>query len=431
MSENGYTTKQEIKECPTPKEHFERKKFDDRKRMHLGMSLKMASRNLWMHRTRSAVTILGVIIGVASIIFLVSLGYGLEKLVTDQVSNFEAFTIIDVPAANIKTLKIDKTVEEKIQKLGHITEVGVVDNMAGRIKKQDKSSSTETVISGADSNYWALSSMNVSSGSLPKAADEITINKALLTLLGEDENKIIGQKVNLDLLVPPELLGTSDSDVVTKENVPFKVVGITPDTQAPIAYVSFDALSTQGVVNFSSLKVKLDNRNNVEAVRKQLENIGLSTEYVGDTVAEIARVFSLFRIILGAFGLIALIVAALGTFNTLTVSLLERTKEVGLLKALGMGKRDVYRIFITEALIIGAIGGILGLLLGIAIGDALNIIIVFMAQKSHSDSVQLFLTPWLFASAVAVFSLIVGLITGWYPAHRAVKLNPLDALRYE
>jgi putative ABC transport system permease protein len=195
--------------------------------------------------------------------------------------------------------------------------------------------------------------------------------------------------------------------------------------------VQYNSLSAQGITNFSSLKLKVDDRSNVDIVRKQLENIGLSTEYVGDTVSEIARVFSLFRVILGAFGLIALIVAALGTFNTLTVSLLERTKEVGLLKALGMGRKNVYRLFISEALLIGTAGGILGLGLGGAIGQGVNYILHILAVRAQADSVSLFITPWAFSVVIAFFSLVIGFVTGWYPAHRAVKLNPLDALRYE
>jgi ABC-type antimicrobial peptide transport system permease subunit len=148
-------------------------------------------------------------------------------------------------------------------------------------------------------------------------------------------------------------------------------------------------------------------------------------------VSEISRVFSLFRVILGIFGLIALIVAALGAFNTLTISLLERIREVGLFKALGMRNKDIYKLFLTESLFIGIFGGTLGLILGGFLGQGINVILKFMAQRAHAEAIPLFITPWFFALGVALFSVVVGFLTGWYPSKRAVKIDPLDALRYE
>jgi hypothetical protein len=169
----------------------------------------------------------------------------------------------------------------------------------------------------------------------------------------------------------------------------------------------------------------------VESTRKQIENIGFSTEYVGDTVSEISQVFTLFRVILGAFGLIAMIVAALGAFNTLTISLLERVREVGLFKALGMRNKDVYKLFLAESIIIGITGGLIGLFFGTMLGNLINVILSFLAQKSGAEQIQIFITPWTFSLSVAGFSIIVGFLTGWYPSRRAVKINPLDALKYE
>ncbi|MCX6812718.1 MAG: ABC transporter permease [Candidatus Berkelbacteria bacterium] len=400
--------------------------------MRLKTIIKMALKNLWSHRARSIVTILGVTIGVASIIFLVSLGYGLEQLVTNQVSNFSEFSIIDIPAANISTLKIDQSIVDKVGNIGHVTTVSGIGNLAGRIKKEDSSSATETVISGASSDYFNLAGIQTDNGNLPADKDGIVVNAALATLLGQSENDLVGKSVKLDLLVPQSLTNqTSGDEITAKENVPFKIVGTISDNTAPIVYLNYAALVAEGVTNFSSLKVKVDDRANIDTVRQQLDNIGLSTEYVGDTVSEITRVFSLFRIILGAFGLIALIVAALGTFNTLTVSLLERTREIGLLKALGLCRRDTYLLFISEALIIGTLGGVVGLALGGAVGQLINYILHILANRAHADSVALFITPWIFSVIVAAFSILVGFATGWYPARRAVKLNPLDALRYE
>lgn len=135
--------------------------------------------------------------------------------------------------------------------------------------------------------------------------------------------------------------------------------------------------------------------------------------------------------ILGAFGLIALIVASIGTFNTLTISLLERTREIGLFKALGMRNRDVYKLFLSESLIIGFLGGILGVAVGILAGMGIDALIALYAHKTGAENIVIFTTPWVFAAGTAGLSLVIGFVTGWYPSRRAVKMNPLDALRYE
>jgi ABC-type antimicrobial peptide transport system permease subunit len=212
---------------------------------------------------------------------------------------------------------------------------------------------------------------------------------------------------------------------------------------------SYLGTDSENLINFPVL-IKLNNTNidytkvqdagqdlrftdsdGVTALKYEIENIGFATAYVGDTVSEISRVFSLFRVILGIFGLIALIVAALGAFNTLTISLLERIREVGLFKALGMRNKDVYKLFLVESLFIGTFGGIIGLALGGFLGQGINFILSIMAQRAHAEAIPLFVTPWFFALGVALFSIIVGFLTGWYPSKRAVKIDPLDALRYE
>lgn len=393
--------------------------------------LKVAFKNLWSHRLRTIITVLGVTIGIASIIFLVSLGYGLEKLVTAQVANFEAFTILDVPSANISTIKIDNASIEKIKSMGHIKTIAPVTNIAGRISKQDDSSTAETVITGGGPDYWKLTGASTDKGHMPEKIDEVALNRSAINLIGEDKDKIIDKSVNIEAIIPQELrTNQADGIKVTSKKL-LKVVGVLDDDKSPVTYVSIDMLSAEDATKFSSLKLKVDSRDNIEVLRKQLENNGFSTEYVGDTVSQISQVFTFFRAVLAAFGLIALIVAALGTFNTLTISLLERIREIGLFKALGMRNKDVYKLFLAESLIIGVCGGLVGLFLGWFTGQAINLILGALAEKSNAEKISIFITPWFFSLGVAIFSILVGFITGWYPSKRAVKINPLDALRYE
>ncbi len=399
--------------------------------MRLHIIFKIAFRNLLSHRLRTALTVIGVTIGIGAIVFLVSLGYGLEKLVTNQVANFSAFTVIDVPAANLKTISLDDGAINKINGFGHIEKITPVINLAGRVKKADSSSAAETVIVGADSDYWKLSEIYTEKGSLPVTDSEVVINRSAATLIGESIETAVGQDIKLDLIFSKELQKSGAESIKVTEGVKAKIVGVLKDDKSPVVLVPMKFLLDNGAGKYSSFKIKVDHRENVPVLRKQLENIGFASEYVGDTVSEIAQVFSLFRTILAAFGLIALVVAALGAFNTLTISLLERIREIGLFKALGMKNRDVYRLFMAESLIIGISGGVLGLVIGESLGLATNMTLSYFAKKAGTETVTVFATPLIFAIIISVFAIVVGFLTGWYPAKRAVKLNPLDALKYE
>lgn len=398
----------------------------------------IALQNFWSRRMRAILTIMAVTIGISAIIFLISLGYGLERLVTSQVANFEAFTIIDVPSANLKVQKINDSALAVISQVPHVVSVAPTTNLGGRIKLTDTESTTESVIQSSNLDYVKLSGYNLTEGKWFAEDDhEIVINRVLANLLftqGTDSQNIIGKTVQLSLIVERDLRAPdSNEGSLVKDMDSLTISGIMEEGSNPIGFISQRQATLAGVVNFSSLKLKSDSKdpNTIKAIRKSLENLGYSTEYVGDTVDQIVQIFAYFRILLGAFGLIALIVASLGTFNTLTISLLERIREIGLLKALGMRSKDIYRLFITESMFIGLAGGLLGVFLGYGLGLSINLILQLLAKQAIVDPVSIFYTPWTLAFYVAIFSVIVGFITGLYPARRAVKTDALDAIRYE
>ena len=129
--------------------------------------------------------------------------------------------------------------------------------------------------------------------------------------------------------------------------------------------------------------------------------------------------------------MVALTVAALGMFNTLTVSLLERTREVGLMKAMGMKSSEVQELFLTESMIMGFLGGILGIIGGWFAGKAVGVVLSFFAIFRGVGFVDISYLPFSFVLIVVLLSLLVGIATGIYPARRATKISALDALRYE
>lgn len=263
-----------------------------------------------------------------------------------------------------------------------------------------------------------------------KEKKEIVVNQSVLQLLSIDENQAIGKELSLSLVVVGELL---EDPNVRIESAPlnYKIVGVIPDEGTPIIYVPFMDVRSLGVNKYSQVKVIAKDNNSLRDVRTTIESAGYGTVSVSDTVAQIDSLFSNFRLVLSILGLVALSVAALGMFNTLTVSLLERTREVGLMKAMGLKSDEVKSLFLTESMIMGLYGGILGLLLGIGLGKLLSLILSALSVVKGVGFVDVSYVPFSFVVFVIFLSILVGIATGYYPAKRATKISALNALRYE
>lgn len=260
---------------------------------------------------------------------------------------------------------------------------------------------------------------------------EIVVNRALLELIGVPEAEALGLEFELRMVVLGELLDEGENTV---ESVPttYTIVGITPESDTPIAYVPFIDLRSLGVNRYSQIRVVTSSTDTLESVRATIESLGYATTSVADTVTQIDRLFSSLRLLLSVLGTVALSVAALGMFNTLTVSLLERTHEVGLLKALGMSSDEVRELFLTESMIMGFFGGVLGLLIGVFSGKMLGVLLSSISlSRGGAGAITISQTPLSFILVILTISLLIGILTGWYPARRATKISALDALRYE
>jgi len=153
---------------------------------------------------------------------------------------------------------------------------------------------------------------------------------------------------------------------------------------------------------------------------------------LADTLTEIDDIFRFFNIVLVGFGSVGMIVAILGMFNTLTISLLERTKEIGLMLALGARRRDVRMLFVFEAGLISLAGALAGIALAVLGGLAVNLAVNLNAQtRGVTAWFELFVfPPWLFFATIFI-TLLIGLIVVYIPARRAEKINPIEALRRE
>lgn len=259
---------------------------------------------------------------------------------------------------------------------------------------------------------------------------QVVVNRSVLQLLNIPENEAVGKELELSMVVVGELLDDTNKRI---ESAPlmYTIVGVVPDEGVPIAYVPFIDVRSMGVNKFSQTKVVVNTTQNLASVRNTIESVGYGTVSVADTVAQIDSLFANFRLLLSVLGLVALSVAALGMFNTLTVSLLERTREVGLMKAIGMKSEEVKSLFLTESMIMGLYGGILGLFIGIFTGKVLSIFLSAFSIVKGVGFVDISYVPPIFVVAVLFLSLFVGVATGYFPAKRATKISALNALRYE
>ena len=157
----------------------------------------------------------------------------------------------------------------------------------------------------------------------------------------------------------------------------------------------------------------------------------LNRSYLPVHVTSVKRAFILLDLFLGLIGSIALTVASLGIVNTMVMSILERTREIGIMKAIGGSDEDVRRIFLIEAALIGVMGGVFGLVLGWGVGRAINYGANYYLRGQGVPATNLFLIPWWLIAGGIAFALLVSLIAGSFPAMRASRLDPIQALRHD
>ena len=247
-----------------------------------------------------------------------------------------------------------------------------------------------------------------------------------------DENNIFDKTINFTVFVPKEE-GASENIIrdYVKLDQDFKVVGIVPEENSNIVYMPFAISQDLNINSFSKIKVKVDNDKNLNTVRSAIIEKGFLVSALSDIIEQANQIFKIVQIVLASFGIVALIVSAIGMFNTMTIALLERTQEIGIMKALGATSLDIWNMFLAESVIIGFLGGVGGILIGMIGGEIFNYGINLLAGAMGGSKIDMFYTPYWFIILIMTFSTVVGLGTGFYPARRAAKINCLEALRYK
>jgi putative ABC transport system permease protein len=420
--------------------------------MRLLASVEIALRALTVNKMRSGLTMLGIIIGISAVIILVSVGQGVQTMVAEQMQNIGSNLLFVMPgeleessssmksnflrSANVSTLTLGDA--EAIAKSANVPAVrAVAPEFVGSGIIVYGSSNTQATVSGVTSKYSSVTNFHPLLGRFIEDNDLRTNARVA----------VLGQTVLEELFAA----GINPIGQVVKINrVPFRIVGVMKEKggtafsdEDDVVFIPLTTAQTRlfgirhvsGDYSVSVIYATAVDESLLDAARDQVRRIlrqrhGLTYSTDKDdfsvlTQEDIASVLGSLTAVLTAFlGLIAavsLIVGGIGIMNIMLVSVTERTREIGIRKAVGAKRRDILRQFLVEAIVLSLVGGCVGIAIGVT-GT--------LVASGAVEDLRTHISPSTILLATG-FSIIVGLFFGIYPAMRAAGLNPIDALRYE
>lgn len=399
-------------------------------------NINLATRNFKTRKLRTFLTILGISVGIGATLFLVSLGYGLQKVLLEKIARSDALLTLDVIPPTSSVIKIDKQVVEDISKTPNVVEISPLQIVLSQLKTEDITSNVK--LNSVNGDFFRLGGIDLMVGDKYNNDNEakIILSTGALTSLGMDDiSQALGKEVDISLIIPKgnqddskEL--STESDIIPLDKK-FVVCGVVDDSSESSGYIPSRWINDLGINYFDEIKVKISDQSQLEAVRDSIINRGFTVLALTDTVDQANKIFTVIQVMLAMFGIVALAVSAIGMFNTMTIALLERTNEIGTMKAIGATNREIQYLFITESLAIGFLGGIGGIVIGFLGSNLANSGFNLLARSLGGQPVDVFYTPLWFVIFILIFSTLVGFVTGIYPASRASRLNPLVALRYK
>lgn len=382
-------------------------------------------------KSRTLFTILGVSVGIGAILFLVSLGYGLQKNLLERITTKESLLTLDIAPAETRIITLNKQTLKRIAEIENVEKVSPQAIFPSQVSLGELTS--ETVVNLVNPDFFSLGGIlpNIGRVFTEKDQQKIVVNSPLADLFNLEPEQILGKKLKFLIFLPKETEKVPETETFETKRE-FEVIGVISEPDSPSqVYIKKEDLPDLPIKEYQFAKVKVTNDKFMEEVREKLIGMGFLVSALSDVIAQANRIFRVIQIVLGIFGIIALIVAAIGLINTMTISLLERTNEIGIMRAIGASPQDIKRLFLGESFIIGFLGGIGGIGLGILGAEIFNAGINILAKTLGGQPVNLFYYPGWFVIFIILLSSLVGLIAGYFPAKRAAKLNPLEALRYK
>ena len=391
------------------------------------------------NKVRSMLTMLGIVIGISSVIAMVSIGQGAQGAISASIQSIGSNLILVMPGAQRVPGQQVSAGRGSAQTLTDADAVAIQQTVAnisaaapelsGRYQITARGTNTNTSVVGTTADYPQVRNVQIGEGSFITSENNTSLSKVA----------VLGPTARDDLFgVGSEALGQT----IRIKNVIFNVVGVTA-TKGGSGFSNQDdmifipLLTAQrylaGSTYVSTVSVEAVDANSMKTVQQDITNLLLTRHHISDPtqadfstlnqadiVATASSVTGTFTILLGAVAGISLIVGGIGIMNMMLTSVTERTREIGLRKAIGAKAADINKQFLFEAVMLTLIGGIIGVALGWSVSFGI----------SYAGIIQTSVSVMSIFLAFGV-SAVIGIVFGYYPAQRAAKLNPIDALRYE
>lgn len=435
--------------------------------------LQMGIKNLLRRKTRSILAITGVIIGTAAITVMMSLGIGLSVGFEEQVKGWGNLHVIDVnpgggmqePGKPQKDAKLnDKTIKD-LEKIPYLTAITPIENAYMKVaigkyvasigvmgvkpevfekfglKLEEGRHLTGNdkmgVVFGKNAARWMYNPYSTSSDYDPEKLPVEVVN-ARIKITGDmnygerraQPTEIDGKVINYTIF-DAKGIGLLESE---NDSTSYSIIMNINDVKALNDQKNRDeGNSTPKKGDYEQAKVYVENTDKVKEVSQALKDMGYMTFSLTDILDQTKQTSNIIQAVLGGIGAISLLVAALGITNTMIMSIYERTKEIGIMKVIGANIKDIRKLFLLEAAAIGFFGGIIGLLLSYGLSGLANAVLgnAFLMNMGMTEGTKISIIPWYLALGSLAFSTAIGIIAGYIPANRAMKLSALESLRNE
>lgn len=387
--------------------------------------LKLSLRVFRTKPTRTVLTVLGMSVGIGTVVFLVSLGYGLQYILIGRlITSEDSLITIEASYPSESGKNVDQKKIEETKMIEGAALVSPVAEFLGEISIDGSPRGIIPITRIVSSTYFKLAGVNPDIGEVTtEDTPGVILSAKALKLFGFEADKTILNKEISGSVFYTKPDGTTENVAISR----LKIIGIiSDDREDPIAYIPYSSVSVPPTY-FKSMLIKARDINYVEPLRDRLDKEGFLISAKVDLVNQARKITNALTTILMVFGTAALIVSAIGMFNTMIVGFLERIYEVGVMKSLGATDVDVQNLFLMESFIIGFLGGVSGLILGMGAGGLVNMIMSSLSTGHGGQSLTLFITPTWFVISTLILSSFIGVISGFYPARRASYLSPREA----
>jgi putative ABC transport system permease protein len=455
----------------------------------------LAVRNLRESFLRNSLTTIGISVGVASLVAMLALGIGLQQLASRRLEKSGLFdTVVVTSRRDLRNFNreqeengpspaespaLDEEARQKLERLPNVTEASPDIRFVTDLQLDGKSHLT--LVAGLPSSAKgndALEGLQGGFFSSDNAAEAILQKTFAAELLGKKlrpgdpeinvadvAKPLLGRELTMryaERVVQPQdkTAGAVSSDLASAAysvlscTQTLKIVGVSdldPDSMRGIAQARvflplkfaeglhvMQANDMRGSSNvlggaptYSRVNVRISSPKYVQSVEDSIKKLGFNTFSIVDATRGMRQFFAVLDLFLGIFGSLALAVASIGIVNTLVMAILERRREIGIMKAIGASDADVKKLFFAEAGVMGLFGGAVGVALGWTIGRVINLGTNIYLKRQHFPPEQIWSVPWWLVFGAIGFSLVISLVSGLYPAARAARLDPVQALRYE